>query len=208
MDRCKTFFLPVAALPQWELSTKVAQLLDLWVPWQCQVCKDTDCLSHRSYGPIRVFFWGSCSWRSEGLFGQSFSIALLVQALRGLPCLGSFSVVLRIRHIEGHPPAPVGVLLCRLVRQALKGAPWVGSYSVVQCIRSLMGQPVLQLPILACGEREAMVMAPVPMRGSALSPCFHGCPTFLHQHFPPQSHSSHLLDLSLCSQQQLLLHNP
>ena len=29
-----------------------------WVqgPWQCLVCRDTDCLSHRSYGPIRVFF--------------------------------------------------------------------------------------------------------------------------------------------------------
>ena len=33
-----------------------------------------------------------------------FSIATPVQALRGLPCLGSFSVVQLVRHIEGSPP--------------------------------------------------------------------------------------------------------
>ena len=54
--------------------------------------------------------------------GQSFSISPLIQALRGLPCLESFSVVWRgrpnlqsypvdplIRHLKGHPgwgPAP------------------------------------------------------------------------------------------------------
>ena len=37
------------------------------------------------------------------LFGQSFSVALLVQALKGIPCLGSFFVVQHIRHIEGPP---------------------------------------------------------------------------------------------------------
>ena len=87
------YFLPVAAPPQWELSVKVAQLLGLQGPWKRQVCRDKDCFCCRSYGSIRVFFWASCSWPSEGLFGQSFSIALPVQALRGLPCLGSFSVV-------------------------------------------------------------------------------------------------------------------
>ena len=103
---------------------------------------------------------------------------------------------------QAHRGAPLaGVLLCRLVRQALKGAPWVGSYSVVHCVRLMMGQSLLQLPILACGEREAMVMAPAPMRGSVVLPCFHGCPTFLHQHFPPLSPPSHLLHLSLLSQQ-------
>ena len=30
---------------------KVAQLLGLWGPWQHQVCRDTDCLRHKSYGP-------------------------------------------------------------------------------------------------------------------------------------------------------------
>ena len=47
-----------------------------------------------------------------------------------------------------------------------------------------------------------MVVAPPPTRDSAVSPCFHGCPTFLHRHFPPPSPPLHPLDLSLCSQQQ------
>ena len=96
-------FLPVTALPQWELSMKEAQLLGLQGPWQRQVCTDMDCLHYRGYGPVRVFFQASCSWRSEGLFGQSFSVAPSIQALRRLPCLGS-SVFLRVRHIEGGPP--------------------------------------------------------------------------------------------------------
>ena len=53
-------FLPVAALPQCELSVKVAQLLGLRGPWRRQVCRDMDCLRCRSYGPIRVFFQASC----------------------------------------------------------------------------------------------------------------------------------------------------
>ena len=52
---------------------KVAQLLGLWGLWRCQVCRDTDCLHRRSYGPLIVFFWVSCSWQSEGLFGPSGS---------------------------------------------------------------------------------------------------------------------------------------
>ena len=47
-----------------------------------------------------------------------------------------------------------------------------------------------------------MVMAPPPTRDSAVPPCFHGCPAFLHRHFPPQSPPSPPLDLSLHSQQQ------
>ena len=81
-------FLPVATLPKWELSMKVAQLLGLWGPWPRQVCRDMDCLCCRCYGLIRVFFRSCCSWRSEGLFGQSFSLAPPVQALRGFPFLG------------------------------------------------------------------------------------------------------------------------
>ena len=61
---------------------------------------------------------------------------------------------------------------------------------------------IVQLPMLACGEREAMVMAPPPMHNSALLPCFHACPAFLHRHFPSQSLSSPPLDLSLHSRQQ------
>ena len=98
-----------------------------------------------------------------------------------------------------------GILLCCLVCQALKGAPWVGSYSVIQCIRHLMGQPLLfSCGCWLCGEREAMVMAPPPVSDSAVPPYFHGCLTFLHRHFPPQSPPSHPLDPSLCSQQQPL----
>ena len=58
--------------------------------------------NHRSYGPIRVFLQASCSWQLHGLFGQTFSVVLPIQALRGLPCLGSFSVVQHVRHIKEH----------------------------------------------------------------------------------------------------------
>ena len=116
------------------------QLLGLRGPWRCQVCRDTDCLCSRSYGPIRVFFRASNSWLSEGLFGQSFSIAPSIQALRRLPCLGSYPVVQRIRHIEGPPPWLGSYSVDQHVRH-LKGHPGWGSYSVVQCVRHLMGQP-------------------------------------------------------------------
>ena len=47
-----------------------------------------------------------------------------------------------------------------------------------------------------------MVIAPPPVRDSAVSPCFHGHLAFLHRHFSSQSPPSPPLDLSLCSQQQ------
>ena len=57
--------------------------------------------------------------------------------------------------------------------------------------------------MLACGEKEAVVMAPPPTCDSAVSPCFHGCLAFLHQHFLSQSPHPHPIPLiSLCSQQQ------
>ena len=166
---------------------KVVQWLDFQGPWWQKVCRDMHCLCHRSYGPIGGFCQASCNWRVEGLFGQSFSIAPPIQALRGLPCLGSFSVVRCIRHIEGRP--------------------WLGSYSVVSCIIHLKEHPGWVLLcssvcqafdgpaslLFSCrcygagGEREAMVMAPPPLHDSAVSPCFHGCPAFLHRHFPPLS---------------------
>ena len=121
------------------------------------MCRDMDCFRCRSYNPIRVFFQASCSWRSESLYGQSFSIVSPIQTLRGLPCLG------------------LPLLFCMSGRE---GAPWLGSYSVVQCIRYLMGQPIVQFLMLACGERKAMVMAPSPTCDSAVSPCFHGCLAF------------------------------
>ncbi|CAM9640312.1 unnamed protein product, partial [Rangifer tarandus platyrhynchus] len=55
------FFLLVAALPPRELNVKVAQLLGLWGLWQHKLCRNMDCLHHRSYGPIKVFFQTSCS---------------------------------------------------------------------------------------------------------------------------------------------------
>ena len=54
--------------------------------------------------PYQYFFFPELP--VAGLFGQSFSIAPPIQALRGLPCLGSFSVQ-HIRHIEGAPLAGV-----------------------------------------------------------------------------------------------------
>jgi len=74
----------------------------------------------------------------------------------------------------------------------------VGSFFVVRGISHLKEHPGGrgQLPILACGEREAMVMAPPPTHDSAVSPCFHGFLAFLHCHFPPLSPSSHPLHLS------------
>ena len=70
-------------------------------------------LPPQEFGPYQSLFLASCSWRSAGLFSQSFSIALPVQAIRGLPCLGSFSVVQCVRHIER--------------------PPWLESYSVELC---------------------------------------------------------------------------
>ena len=85
--RHKTF-LSVAALPQSELGMKLAQLLGLWGPRWHQVCRDTDCICRRSYGPLRVFFWASRSWRSESLSGQSFSVNHPFRRLEGSPACG------------------------------------------------------------------------------------------------------------------------
>ena len=75
------------------------------------------------------------------------------------------------------------------------------SYSVVQSLEHLMGQPLHCSPA-PCWHvgREAMVMVPPPTHDSAVLPCFHGCPSFLHRHFQPQSPPSHPLNPSLCSQ--------
>ena len=166
------------------------------------MCKDMNCFRCRSYGPIRVFF---SSLLQLGIRRPlwPFSVAPPIQALRGFPCLGSFSVVwVRcFRHIEGAPLA--GFLLCRLARQALKGAPWVESYSIVPHVMCLMAQPLLfSCPMWTCGDGESMVMAPPPMHDSAVSPCFHGCLAFLHRHFPPQSPPSCPFGPSFCTQQQ------
>ena len=161
--------------------------------------KDTDCLSHRRYGPLRIFFWAS--WGSEGLLGQSFSGASSIQALRGLPFLGFSSVVWCIRHMEG--PLWLGPSSVDWHIRPLKGHPgwgptlYFGASGI--CLASLS---IIQLPMLACGEREALVVAPSLMCDSTVSPCFHGCLAFHQRHFPPQSPPSHPLHRSLHSQQQ------
>ena len=152
-------FLPVAALPQWEMTVKVAQLLGLWGLWRCQVCRDTDCLHRRSYGPIRVFFWVSCSWPSEGLFGPSVSVAPPVQALRGLPNLGSSSVDWCNRHLKEHP-----------------------GWGPTVWFRA-SGGPASLLFSCWCwygGGGRDYGDGSTPTRDSAVSPCFHGCLAFLH----------------------------
>ena len=63
------------------------------------------------------------------------------------------------------------VLLCKSVRQAFDGPA------------SLL----FSCPLLVCGVSEAMAMAPPSTCDSAALPCFHGCPAFLHRHFPLQS---------------------
>ena len=121
MDRPKSFFACDSSAPvrvEHEGGTAA------WLPGTLVVTsvQDTGCLRLRSNSLIRVFFRASCCWPSEGLFSQSFSIAPSIQALRRLPCLGAFSDVWQVRHIEG--------------------SPWLGSYSAVQCLRRLMGQPL------------------------------------------------------------------
>ena len=45
-------------------------------------------------------------------------------------------------------------------------------------------------------------MAPPHACDSAVSPCSHDCPAFLHLHFPPRSPPSYPLNPFLCTQQQ------
>ena len=185
-----------------------------WVWRWCSylACKDpggAKCVGTRTaFAPrlssIRVVFWASCSWWSEGLLGQSSSIALPVQALRGLLCLGSVSVACTSGTQKGPPDS---VLLCRLVHQALKWAHWIGSYFGVQSVRHLKGQPPYcsAVDVGVWGERPWWRLHPLCMQvwlnGSSI-PCFHGCLAFLHRHFPSWYAPSRPLNPSLCSQWQ------
>ena len=78
-----------------------------------------------------------------------------------------------------------GVLLCSSVHQVFDGPASL----LFSCQCWHLGEK-----IYADGS--------TPTHDSAVSPCFHGCPTFLHRHFPAQSSASYRLDPSLCSQQQ------
>ena len=80
--------------------------------------RDADCPHGRSHGPVRVSVEPLVAGDQKG---QSFCIALPFQALRGLPCLGSFSVAQHIRHMARRP--------------------WLGPYSVDWRIRHLKRHP-------------------------------------------------------------------
>ena len=97
-----------------------------------------------------------------------------------------------------------GVCLCCSARQAHRGATLAGTL-LCSSVHQVFDGPSSLLFSCRCWlvrDREATVMVPPPKHDSAVSPCFHGCLAFLHQHFPPQSPPSHLLDPSLHSQQQ------
>ena len=66
---------------------EMAQLLGLWVHWRHLFGRDSNCLSYKSYGTISLFL-ASGSWRSEGLFGWSFSVAWSIRHLNGHPGWG------------------------------------------------------------------------------------------------------------------------
>ena len=89
-----------------------------WCSCLAWLCRDTDCLCPRSYGPIRVFFQagnqkaslaslslklhpfrhleGPLAWGPSLLFGH-------IRHIEGLPWLGFNSVDWHIRHLNGHP---------------------------------------------------------------------------------------------------------
>ena len=165
------------------MSVKVVQLLGFQGPWW-RHREGTETASVAGVTALSESFLKPLVAGNQKAFVQSFSIALPIHALRGIPCLESFSAVPCVRHIEG---PLTGVLLCRLAHQTLKGAPWVGSYSVVQRFRCLMGQPLYcpNANAFRWREREAIVMSLRPKCDAAVSPCFHGCLALLHRHFPP-----------------------
>ena len=113
-------FVPVAALPPWELSVKVAQLPGL---------------QGQGQSPRQEL------WPYQSLFRRLFWRPLWPVFLRSSTHSGPEraplpGVLLCCSTHQAHREAPLaGVLLRRSVCQALKGAPWVGSYSLVQCVR-------------------------------------------------------------------------
>ena len=149
-------------------------------------CAGTRIASTAGVTALAESFWASCSWRSEGLFGQCFSAALPVPALIG-----------------GSLP---GVLLCCLVYWAHK-SPLAPSWGFTLYFSASAiwwaSLSIVQLPLLVCRGREAWWwLHPCAWFSSiALLPW---PPASLHRHFPPQSPPSHPLDPSLHSQQRPL----
>ena len=112
-----------------------------WRWYSCLGHRDMDCLCHRTYGPIRVFFWASGSWWSKASLACLSLLFHLVRHSRGLPWPGSFSVFWAYQAHKGAPLA--GVLLWFSVCQVFIGAPWVGSYSAILSIRCFDGPACL-----------------------------------------------------------------
>ena len=66
-----------------------------------------------------LFFEPLVAGNQKASLASFFSAAPPVQALRGLPCLGSFSVVQCLRHIEGRLLS--GVLFCWYIPDSMEG---------------------------------------------------------------------------------------
>ena len=127
---------------------KLAQLLGLQGPRWHQVCRDTDCLSHWSYGPIGLFpslrklgirrpVWlvFLCSSAHSGTQRAPLPGALLCcsvhQAHRGYHLDSSCFVDWPVRHLRRHRG---WVLLCNSVSQALDGPVFLlSSCQCCQC---------------------------------------------------------------------------
>ena len=130
-------------------------------------------------------FLASGSWHSDGLSGWSFSVTwsisgmdrtlpgvllcfLAHQALKGPPCLGSFSVAGHVRGLKGH--FLWGLFSCLVLTRVFG---WWG--------RGVGG-----------GYRDGSP----PVCDSAALPCLLVCLSFLQKHFPLQSPSGPLGRLS------------
>ena len=114
---------------------KVAKLLGLRGPWQCQV---------QGHPPPGVMALSESFFKPLVADNQKASLASLSQELRPFRHLeGSLawgpSLLFGVSGTQRGPLA--GVLLGRLAHQTFKGAPWVGPYSVVQCVSHLTENP-------------------------------------------------------------------
>ena len=92
------------------------------------------------------------------------------------------------------------------MHQAHRGAPWWSPLAAVLLCSSVSqafdGPASLLFSCRCCHVGRGYGDGSTPYAWLSSTVCFHGCPAFLHGHFPPQSPTSHPLDLSLHSQQQ------
>ena len=102
MHKCKTFFSPWQLCPSESWVWRWLSCLARRDPGGIK-CAGTRTASAAGVMALSVFFGAPCSWWSEGLLGQGFSVAPPIQALGGLPYLGSYSVVQCLRCLMGQP---------------------------------------------------------------------------------------------------------